>query len=418
MQATITGKFTDSRQVAENWFSAFAAGDISRLTGLLSDDVVWHVDGDPGVSTVGLLQGREKIVAWLKSFPQNFHAREFVISHYYGDQENVLAIGRFRHTILSTGQTVGSDMVIRFTLRDHQICRYQIYEDSLLLQQAFTVQQQPVHQQIRLNGTVYRYLDIGEGPILLFAHGLFLDGQAFRAQYQALSQSYRCIVMDMPGHGQSSHSPSGWTLDTMTEDLALMIQEVLHRPVTFIGQSQGGMVGIRLAARFPELVERMVLIGTSAREEPEFKMTDWQLRREILQNGTQQQRSQLFDRIQQVLNSPRWLEQFPQQAADERQRMLHQDPQAMALALTEAVFSRGDIRSLLPDITMPVLVICGEDDPATPPELSMEIAHLLESGELALLPETGHHPMLESAAQVTSLIRQFLEGIPVQPESR
>lgn len=412
MQATITGKFTDSRQVAENWFSAFAAGDISRLTGLLSDDVVWHVDGDPGVSTVGLLQGREKVVAWLKSFPQNFHAREFVISHYYGDQENVLAIGRFRHTILSTGQTVGSDMVIHFTVRDQQICRYQIYEDSLLLKQAFTVQQQPAHQQVRLNGTVYRYLDIGEGPILLFAHGLFLDGQAFRAQYEALSQSYRCIVMDMPGHGQSSHSPSGWTLDTIAEDLALMIQELFHRPVTFIGQSQGGMVGIRLAARFPELVERMVLIGTSAREEPEFRITDWQLRREILQNGTQQQRSQLFDRIQPLLNSRRWLEQFPQQAADDRQRMLHQDPQAMALALTAAVFTRGDIRSLLPDITVPVLVICGEDDPATPPELSMEIAHSLVSSELALLPETGHHPMLESAGQVTSLIRQFLEGPP------
>ena len=84
----------------------------------------------------------------------------------------------------------------------------------------------------------------------------------------------------------------------------------------------------------------------------------------------------------------------------------------MVPALTAAVFTRGDIRSLLPDITVPVLVICGEDDPATPPELSMEIAHSLVSSELALLPETGHHPMLESAAQVTSLIRQFLEGNP------
>ena len=409
MQVTTTQQFTASRQVTENWFAAFAAGDIARLAELLSDDVVWHVDGDPGVSTVGLLQGRDKVIAWLKSFPQHFLAREFVISHYYGDQENVLAVGRFRHTILSTGQTVGSDMVIRFTVRDQQICRYQIYEDSLLLKQAFTAQPQPVHQQVRINGTVYRYLDIGEGPILLFAHGLFLDGQAFRAQYSELSQNYRCIVIDMPGHGKSGHSPSGWTLDNIAEDLALMIQELFYHPVTLIGQSQGGMTGIRLAARFPQLVERMVLIGSSAREEPEHRMADWQQRLGILRNGTPQQCSQLFVRLQQALNSSRWLQQSPQQAAEELQLMLHQDPQAMALAATAAVLTRRDVRPLLREINVPVLVICGEDDPATPPELSMEIAEALVSGELVLLPETGHHPMLESAEQVTGIIRQFLE---------
>lgn len=408
MQAITSMDFSASRQVAENWFSAFSAGDIGRLGALLSEDVVWHVDGDPGVSTAGLLRGRNKVVAWLKNFPENFLAREFVISHYYGDQENVLAVGRFRHTILSTGQTVGSDMVIRFTVRDHQICRYQIYEDSLLLKQAFTVQPKPVYQQVRINGTVYRYLDIGEGPLLVFAHGLFLDAQAFRTQYSELSQSYRCIVIDMPGHGQSGHSSSGWTLDDIADDLALMFQELFHRPVTFIGQSQGGMVGIRLAARFPQLVERMVLIGTSAREEPADRIPAWQQRREILLSGTQQQRSQLFSQFQQALNSPRWLENSPHQAAEERQLMLQQNPQAMALAATAAVFIRGDIRPLLADITVPVLVICGEADRATPPELSQEIAEALVCGELALLPETGHHPMLESAEQVTLLIRQFL----------
>ena len=408
MQTTTSQDFSASRQVTENWFSAFAAGDIARLTELLCEDVVWHVDGDPGVSTAGLLQGRNKVVAWLRSFPQNFLAREFVISHYYGDHENVLAVGRFRHTILSTGQTVGSDMVIRFTVRGQQISRYQIYEDSLLLKQAFTVQPQPVHQQVRINGTVYRYLDIGEGPILLFAHGLFLGGQAFRAQYSGLSQNYRCIVIDMPGHGQSGHSPSGWTLDDIAEDLALMIEELFQQPVTFIGQSQGGMAGIRLAARFPQRIQRMILLGTSAREEPADRMAVWQQRHEILHSGTQQQRSQLFTSLQQTLNSSRWLENSPHEALEERQLMLQQDPQAMALAATAAVFTRGDIRPLLADIRVPVLVICGEKDPATPPELSIEIADTLPSGELALLPETGHHPMLESAEQVTGLIRQFL----------
>ncbi len=408
MQAPENRNFNSSRQIIEAWFSAFSQGDTTHLASLLTDDVVWHVDGDPIVSTVGLLQGRDNVLRWLACFPENFRAREFVVSNYYGDTETVLAVGRFRHTILSTGQTVGSDMVIRFSLRDNRICRYQIFEDSALLKEAFTPQTMPVHRQVRINGTVYRYLDEGEGPVLLFAHGLFLDGQVFGEQRKVLSRTHRCIVIDMPGHGGSGFPPAGWTLDQITEDLALMIKEVIQAPVTFIGQSQGGMTGIRLAARFPALVTRMILIGTSARPEPLQRLADWQQRRKILATGTRQQREQLFADLQQSLNSKHWLQQNPEQAAREHQLMVQQDPQAMALAVSAAVLNRGDSRPLLENIRMPVLVLCGEEDPATPPELSKEIADALVLGKLSIIAATGHHPMLESAAVVTRSIQQFL----------
>ncbi|WP_258398015.1 alpha/beta fold hydrolase, partial [Lonsdalea populi] len=61
---------------------------------------------------------------------------------------------------------------------------------------------------VRINGTLYHYRDIGEGPTLIFAHGLFANHQFLSAKFQVLlSKSYRCIVLGMPGHGLSEYDP-------------------------------------------------------------------------------------------------------------------------------------------------------------------------------------------------------------------
>lgn len=53
----------------------------------------------------------------------------------------------------------------------------------------------------------------------------------------------------MPGHGLSGYDPTGWTLDDLSRDLALMIDELALGKVTIVGQSRGAMVALRLAAR-------------------------------------------------------------------------------------------------------------------------------------------------------------------------
>lgn len=74
-----------------------------------------------------------------------------------------------------------------------------------------------------------------------------------------------------------------------------------------------------------------------------------------------------------------------------------------------AVFERGDITALLADISAPTLIICGEQDTATPVELSQEIATLIPEARLLLLAGTGHHPPTEAAQAVTTAIAEFLQ---------
>lgn len=394
--------------VVNGWFSAFSRGDIDQAISLLDREVIWHVDGDPSVTTTGLLCGPEQVREWLTRFPQHFAPRKFAIDRLIEHGGSVLALGYFRHTVLSTGNTVGSDMIIHFSIANGKITRYQIFEDSALLRRAFDADDDWQQQQIRINGTLYRYRDCGEGPVLLFAHGLLLNADAFAAQVRVLSQNYRCIVLDMPGHGQSGFRPDGWTLDDISRDLALLIGELSLGKVTVIGQSQGGMVAIRLAARYPEHIAGLVLIGTSARAEYPERLAQWQAHRATILTGSASEREALFGEIQQRLNGDNWLQQHPQRAEEERRIMLAHHRTGLALALDAAVFTRGDIRALLPQVNVPTLVLCGECDGATPPELSREIARGIMNARLQLLPDTGHHPVIEAPEAVTAAIDAFL----------
>src|SRR3546814_7889352 len=82
----------------------------------------------------------------------------------------------------------------------------------------------------------------------------------------------------MPGHGASGWR-DGLDLDGIAEDIALWIIEHGAAPVTIVGHSKGGMIAMRIAARYPALVERLVLVNTSARAEYPDRLEAWRERR-------------------------------------------------------------------------------------------------------------------------------------------
>ncbi len=406
--ASTRHRVTTPTSVVESYFAAFGAGDLDGGLALMTEDVIWHVDGALSVSTVGLLQGREHVRRWLEKFPQNFKPLVFAIDRLFESGDEVMAVGRFRHTVLATSRTAGSDLAIRFTVRDGQIARYQILEDSLLLARAFDPDDPWTIHQVRVNGAAYAYSDRGEGPVVVFAHGLFVDHTIFDGQVAELESFYRCITFDMPGHGRSGYRQAGWTLDDIADDLALMIKEQSLGPVAFVGQSQGGMVGIRLAARRPELLSKLVLIGTSARAEDPERLGDWHALRHTILAGSEAEREAAFAGMQKRVNSSSWLGGEAAMATKERAVMSSHDRTGVTLALDAAVIEREDVRALLPNISAPTLVICGDVDRATPIERSREIASTIPSARIEVLSGVGHHPPLEAPAKVAALLRGFL----------
>lgn len=397
------------------YLDRFGQADTEGALSLLAEGVVWHVDGAPEVPTIGLRQGKGRIKEWIEVFPDTFEPRGFHLHSLSEDGPEIWVKGWFRYLVRSTRRTVEGDFAMHFTVREGLIRHYQIFEDSLALARAFRAEAPASGaavstDRVRVNDTVYAFDDTGEGPVVLFLHGLFLDRTVFAAQTRALAEGHRCIALDMPGHGSTTWPARGWTLDDIASDIALLIREKGWGPVTLVGQSQGGMVAARTASRHPELVDGVVLMGTSARTEPSDRIPDWQRRRAQLVQSQGAAVATVAEEIQRLATDPSWRATHPGEARVERELMAAQDPEAMQLAIEAAVLGRSDIRDMLPAIQAPTLVIGGENDEAMPPRLSAELAELIPDARLEILSGVAHHAPLEAPEQVNRLLASFLQG--------
>jgi pimeloyl-ACP methyl ester carboxylesterase len=123
-------------------------------------------------------------------------------------------------------------------------------------------------RSVRLPQGVVRYVDVGEGPVLLFVHGVFVNGLLWREMIPRLSDRFRCIVPDLPlgAHpyemdGDADLSPPG--VARLLADLAGALE---LRDVTLVGNDTGGALCQLVVAESPDWVSRLVLTSCDAFE--------------------------------------------------------------------------------------------------------------------------------------------------------
>lgn len=112
----------------------------------------------------------------------------------------------------------------------------------------------------KCNGVILNYMEYSkhQEPILLL-HGATNRWQSFMPIIPDLAQTFHVYAMDFRGHGMSQRAES-YTLEDYLYDTYIYIQTCIKQPVTIIGHSLGGMVGVLLAATYPELVKRLIII--------------------------------------------------------------------------------------------------------------------------------------------------------------
>jgi pimeloyl-ACP methyl ester carboxylesterase len=169
------------------------------------------------------------------------------------------------------------------------------------------------------------------------------------------------------------------------------------------------MVFMRLAMAHPELVERLILLDTSAGPENPDTLPAYEQLREGMHAADDATRAQLAQTVVGILYGPSWRERDPEGVEHEIALMLAHDREGQYRA-TRAVFDRDDVTAQLGSITAPTLVIVGEDDGATPPERAREIADAIAGARLVTIPAAGHHTPIENPAPVTAAIEEFLAG--------
>ncbi|MDA5093866.1 alpha/beta hydrolase [Aliiroseovarius sp. KMU-50] len=252
------------------------------------------------------------------------------------------------------------------------------------------------------------YTDEGTGPeIIVFSHGLLFSGDMFAAQIEALKSHYRCITFDHRGQGKSAVSTDGYDIDTLTNDAETLIKELDLAPCHFVGLSMGGFVGMRLAIRKPELLKSLVLIETTADPEPSENVPRYRLLNFIARwfgLGV------VVGRVMPIM--------FGQTFLADKTRATERNKWRRALAdgdrhgITRAVRGVIDREGVLDDlsqISLPTLILVGDEDVATTPDKSERMHGAITGSELVTIPGAGHSSPIEEPQRVTSAIRAFLQ---------
>ena len=265
---------------------------------------------------------------------------------------------------------------------------------------------------ITINGAELFYKESGSGPeTIVFSHGLLMDHSMFEDQRRAFEGQYRVIAYDHRGQGQSQDTGSGYDMDSLTEDAAALVRGLKAAPCHFAGLSMGGFVGLRLAARHPELVRTLTLMNTAANAEPLPSRLRYNLLGQLVKIVSPSPFvsiavKELFGRS--TRNDP-----AKQAMLAEWTEKLRRRPKNIAYSLLE-VMNRKGVLEELGSIRCPVLVIAGEDDTAQPARNSEQIAAGIPGAKLVRVPASGHSSSLEQPEAVVAAMREIMQ---TQPEN-
>ena len=261
--------------------------------------------------------------------------------------------------------------------------------------------------KITINGAELYYEQHGSGEqTLVFAHSMLFNCRMFDAQVAALKDRYRCLLYDFRGQGQSEITADGYDLDSLSEDAAELIETLGNPPVHFLGFSMGGMVGLRLAIRRPELLRSLMLLNTSADPEGsenmrQAKMLRWATR----WLGPRMTVGQVmpFFFSEGCLKDP-----DRQDLVDEwRGHFMANDRVGVSRAV-QGVLEREGVAGELDKIQLPTLIISGENDLATTPEKSQRMQAGIAGSLLVQIPRSGHMTPVEEPEAVNAALEAFL----------
>ena len=256
------------------------------------------------------------------------------------------------------------------------------------------------------------YVDIrGDGPDLVLLHGWALHGGMWGPWIDELARHARLHLVDLPGHGRSPW-PAG-VRDLA--GLAAAVRPAVPDGAAVLGWSLGGMVALELA-RGPRLAA-LVLVATT----PRFVVdTDWEhgLSPELLAEFARGLASDHRATVQNFLALQTRGDERAHETLRQLRRSLdaHGPPDAAALEAGLAILGSADLRSALPRIAVPALVIAGDHDRITPPGAGLELAARLPQARLAAIARSGHAPFLSHGPQVLAEVRGFL-GRHLVPET-
>src|SRR5688572_20111038 len=237
-------------------------------------------------------------------------------------------------------------------------------------------------ERVEINGHPTWVDERGTGDqTVLMMHAGLSNSDTLEALTNALAEQYRVVAFDRRGHGRTADTDEPFHYDDMATEAIGVLEQVVGGSAHIIGWSDGGIVGLFVAMRRPDLVDRMVLIGANFH----------------------------FDGATPVNPEPQFLDmiraEYDERSPDGAEHFDASAQKFMAMVTTEPTLTTDDVRT----ISAPTLVLVGDDDLITLAHTT-ELYESLPAGQLAVVPGTSHVLPLERPDETARIILHFLQA--------
>jgi pimeloyl-ACP methyl ester carboxylesterase len=244
----------------------------------------------------------------------------------------------------------------------------------------------------------------GHGKTVVFLHGYPLSHEIWEPQLTLLSAGHRLVMLDLPGYGLAQDRTPPETLGGFASAVHDAIAVRSPGPVVVVGHSFGGYIALELVRQHPEQFEALVLTDTRSSADSAEVRAKRLATAERLADPTQG--LDIDETVRGLLTPETWEAQGP--IVQRLRGIVLAVPPSTIIASLKAIAGRADLTPVLPTITVPTLVVWGEDDQLIPPEQSQSMVGRIPGAVGVEIPQAGHLPFLETPHSFARPVVDFL----------
>jgi pimeloyl-ACP methyl ester carboxylesterase len=263
------------------------------------------------------------------------------------------------------------------------------------------------HRMTRFSpdGTAYRLEGAAHLPPVVLCHGVGLDLHMWEAQVNALLGRFHILRYDMLGHGETSAQPGVTGISAFSQQLVSLLKYLEMGPVSLVGFSMGGVTAQHFALQHPTLLRQLVLMNTVYRRTAD-ELAGVRARLELTEK---EGLTPIADAAVRRWFEPSFVEKNPQIIATIRRRLLSNDVGGYLTAYRIFVNADDEIGDGLNQVTCPTLVLTGELDPGSTPQIAQRMITDLKNGQLIVFDNLRHMAPVEDPDRINTALLSFLK---------
>lgn len=234
---------------------------------------------------------------------------------------------------------------------------------------------------------------------LVFIHGSGGNHTLWAHQYGRLHKQYNIAAINLPGHGPSEGNGER-SIDAYCQWMKKILQALNLEAPLLVGHSLGGAIALGFALRYPQDIAGIACIGAG------LKMPVNSFFLDFLKTNPPVLPAEILDLICKL-----------SLAKENREKYFEPLRKSLALARVDVLYGdllachERDLTSEASNIAVPALIVCGDQDKMTPPELSRALAAKIRGAKLQIIEGAGHTVMLEKPTELNGCLKQFAEDV-------